>query len=62
MSRRVVAIHQPNFLPWLGWFDKLARADVMVLLDDVQFPKKGGAGSIVYGWSPGASRPGSRFQ
>jgi hypothetical protein len=38
----LVAIHQPNFLPWLGWWDKLARADVFVLLDDVQFPKKGG--------------------
>jgi hypothetical protein len=35
----VVAIHQPNFLPWLGWFDKLARADVFVLLDHVQFPR-----------------------
>jgi len=38
---RVVAIHQPNFLPWLGFFDKLARADVLVLLDDVQFPRTG---------------------
>jgi hypothetical protein len=38
----VVAIHQPTFLPWLGWWDKLVRADVLVLLDDVQFPKKGG--------------------
>ena len=36
---RLVAIHQPNFLPWLGFFDKLARADVFVLLDDVQFPR-----------------------
>jgi hypothetical protein len=35
----IVAIHQPNFLPWLGWFDKLARADVFVLLDHVQFPR-----------------------
>jgi WbqC-like protein len=35
----VVAIHQPNFLPWLGFFDKLARADVFVLLDGVQFPR-----------------------
>jgi hypothetical protein len=35
----LVAIHQPNFLPWLGWFDKLARADVFVLLDHVQFPR-----------------------
>lgn len=36
---RVVAIHQPNFFPWLGWFDKLARADVFVLLDDVEFSR-----------------------
>ncbi len=42
MASRLVAIHQPNFLPWLGFFDKVARADVMVLLDSVQFPKKGG--------------------
>ncbi len=39
---RLVAIHQPNFLPWLGFFDKLARCDVFVLLDHVQFPRTGG--------------------
>lgn len=38
----LVAIHQPTFLPWLGWWEKLVRADVFILLDDVQFPKKGG--------------------
>lgn len=35
----VVAIHQPNYLPWLGYFAKIAAADVFVLLDDVQFSK-----------------------
>lgn len=35
----LVAIHQPNFFPWLGYFHKLARADVFVFLDDAQFSK-----------------------
>src|SRR5690242_9574123 len=37
----LVAIHQPNFLPWLGWFDKLARADVMILLDTAAHQRTG---------------------
>src|SRR5207244_8568879 len=40
-SSRVVAAHQPTFLPWLGWFDKALRADVFVVLDDVQWPREG---------------------
>ena len=42
---KVVAIHQPNFFPWLGYFDKIIRADIFVFLDDVQFSKTGGTWS-----------------
>lgn len=33
----IVAAHQPAYLPWLGYLDKIARADVFVLVDDVQY-------------------------
>lgn len=33
----IVAAHQPAFLPWLGYLDKVARADVFVVMDDLQF-------------------------
>lgn len=35
----IVAIHQPQYFPWLGYFDKMDQADVFVLLDNVQFKK-----------------------
>ena len=42
----VVAIQQPNFFPWLGYFDKIKQADVFVFLDDVDYPRSGsGMGS-----------------
>jgi len=34
-----VAIHQPEYFPWPGFLDKARRADVLVLLDDVQFDR-----------------------
>lgn len=38
-TRRTVAIMQPTYLPWLGWFDLMDQADVFVMLDDVQFER-----------------------
>jgi len=34
-----VAIHQPNFLPWIGYFHKISLVDTFVFFDDVQFPR-----------------------
>jgi hypothetical protein len=36
-----VAIHQPHYLPWLGYLAKWAAADVFVFLDTVQYEKNG---------------------
>jgi hypothetical protein len=41
-NEKVIAIHQPSFFPWLGFFNKIARSDVFVILDNVQYPKTGG--------------------
>jgi hypothetical protein len=37
----IVAIHQPNYLPWLGYFHKMKMADAFIILDHVQLPGKG---------------------
>lgn len=37
----IVAIHQPQYLPWIPYVDKADQADVFVYLDDVQFQKNG---------------------
>ena len=33
----IVSIHQPAYLPWLGYFDRIAASDMFIFLDTVQF-------------------------
>ena len=35
------AIHQPQYLPYLGFFHKVAQSDVFVVMDDAQFQRRG---------------------
>jgi len=35
----VLSAHQPAYLPWLGYFDKITRSQLFLFLDDVQFEK-----------------------
>jgi len=38
---KTIAIHQPGYIPWLSFFDKIKNSDEFVFLDDVQFEKNG---------------------
>jgi len=35
----IVGIHQPNYLPYFGFFDKIKKCDVFIIYDDAQFNK-----------------------
>ena len=34
---KTLVVLQPGYLPWLGFFDQMRRADVFAYYDDVQF-------------------------
>jgi hypothetical protein len=37
----IVSIHQPQYMPWLPYYSKIARSDIFVFLDNVQYQKNG---------------------
>lgn len=39
--QRIITIHQPDFLPWLGFFKRWRDSDLYVVLDDVQYLRRG---------------------
>lgn len=40
-NKITIAIHQPNYIPWLGYFYKIYQSDILVFLDDVQYSNQG---------------------
>jgi hypothetical protein len=36
----IISVHQPQYLPWLGFFEKVARSDAFVFLDCVQYKER----------------------
>lgn len=37
----IVAAHQPNYLPWLGYYDKIMKCDIFIIEDTMQFERHG---------------------
>lgn len=35
----IFSIHQPNYIPWIGYFYKIYKSDVFIYLDNVQYPR-----------------------
>lgn len=36
----ILSVHQPQYIPWLGFFDKIVKSDTFVYLDTVQYKKR----------------------
>ena len=36
----IVSVHQPQYIPWIGYFHKIAKSDEFVILDNVQYKKR----------------------
>jgi hypothetical protein len=41
MTKKIISIHQPNYIPWLGYFYKISQSDIFVFHDDAIFSESG---------------------
>lgn len=41
MNDEIVVIHQPDFIPYLGFFHRLMLSDIYIVLDNVQYVRGG---------------------
>lgn len=56
IQSRIIAVHQPNYIPWLGYFYKIYQSDIFVFLDDAQFSNQGMHNYIYIKTSSGSAR------
>ena len=40
-KNNIIVIHQPDLIPWIGFFDRLIKSDIFVVLDNVQYIRRG---------------------
>jgi len=61
--KRIMSAHQPNFMPYLGFFDKMEKSDIFVIRDEVQFVERDWhhRNSIRIGGEDGNGNPQSKW-
>jgi hypothetical protein len=55
----IISIHQPNFVPWYPFFQKIEQADVFIILTHCQFEKNNFQNRFNYnGWNTMSTNSG----
>ena len=40
-EKNSISIHQPDFIPYFGFFNKISKSDTFVIMDNVQLSRSG---------------------
>ena len=57
----IITIHQPDFMPWYGFFNKISKVDTWVVLDHVHNNPRKAFGVEEFKFFPMESHFGSQF-